>query len=98
MSNEPKYTPRPWRKRGLTIQGRVPGKGWRTIATCPGLSSAVISGIEREANAALIVATLDLLAACKLTAALPEENFHGCNVGAAIRAARIAIAKAEPAG
>lgn len=46
----------------------------------------------------LVAAAPDLLAACELAAALPEENFHGCKAGEAIRAARAAIAKAEGGG
>lgn len=49
---------------------------------------------EGEANAQAIAATPELMEACELIAALPLENFSGCTVGEAIRAARAAIAKA----
>lgn len=38
--------------------------------------------------------TSELLESCSLIAALPLENFSGCSIGDAIRAARAAIAKA----
>lgn len=50
---------------------------------------------ELLAIAQLIAAAPELLAACAIMAELPEENFAGCQVGAAIRAARAALAKAR---
>ena len=47
---------------------------------------------ERLPNTAAYNSLLD---ACKITARLPEENFAGCDVGRAIRAARAAITKSN---
>ena len=51
------------------------------------------AGPETLPNANLIAAAPEMLGVCRMVAELPEDNFHGCAIGEAIRAARAALAK-----
>ena len=99
--SEAKHTPGPWKFNGRSMAVYAPmpksevGAGYISVANCTHAATCPdIPLDERAANCRLIAAAPALLEACKLMAALPEENFHGCAVGFAIREARSAIAEA----
>ena len=95
------HTPGPWHMGAGNGEGSVFADNGRMRLEAGGTTLYPIASVnhgwnaaEDEANARAIAATPELMEACELIAALPLDNFSGCAVGEAIRAARAAIAKA----
>lgn len=84
-----KHTPGQWRLDALTIIGDS-GEGQHPVAFADGPTMAI-----SDANATLIAAAPDLLAACEALLAGHVVGFTHAERVAAIAAARAAIAKAK---
>jgi len=88
------HTATPWKVLYLVYEDATTLK----VVPCDRREPAyfMVGGDNRKANAEFMVRAVnahdELVTACKAMAELPEENFHGCAVGAAIRAACQAIA------
>ena len=86
------HTPGPWTTDGPEVVSKKPPA---IIAEICYIGEKVAEVAEREANARLISAAPDLLAALKLCAAVCSgETMHKNGLIAALEAARAAIAKA----
>mgnify|MGYP001562523686 CR=1 FL=1 len=99
MKNEKaKHTPGPWKAYGQEVQGDLNGK-LRRVAYCNMTESGkVTTRIQAEANARLIAAAPDLLAALEKCAAMLANIGQGATNGDyldALGEARAAIAKTE---
>lgn len=105
-----KHTPGPWfvddrdsnRQNGIVVcTGEVPARGMVTIAAIRNVGAPWPAAVDVDlANAALIAAAPDLLAACKLAAeAFVNHLDYDCDESSAereaYRALQAAIAKAE---
>jgi hypothetical protein len=92
MTNQTKHTPGVWEITGKTDCINQIGIGIRKTASIDPIGCAYGAGEETEANARLIAAAPELLAAVRL---MLECDISGGGVMAAQKAAREVIAKLE---
>lgn len=89
-----KHTPGPWRQHGCRIEWIDPKDGWAAVLAHvyeKGPDTDIEPGADM-ANARLIAAAPDLLAACE---ALVAARWHDADYGAIKERARAAIRKAK---
>jgi hypothetical protein len=89
-----KHTPGPWTANGTAIEAEAPNGRSDTVAHVYGDRDAPVRGSPR-ANAALISASPDLLAACEAALETFERRFPMSPTTADLRAA-IAKARGKP--
>jgi hypothetical protein len=89
MKEKAKHTPGPWQRVGTHYVARMDGDGYKRGAVCKmaNTDDAVIycagaSSLEDAANAALIAAAPDLLAACKSALAALNDPDMDCYLDA----------------